>query len=160
MNRFALLCAVLCLPPAAYGDESSPVEGAAGFFALSVSDLDASVQWYTEMLDLTATRLPSSPKAQIALLQGDGLAVELVQVSAAFALQDRLPDVQKRYLVHGIFKAGFFVKDLDATVAELGRRGATFKVKTFTDEVLRARSILLLDNSGNTIQLFERLPEE
>jgi predicted enzyme related to lactoylglutathione lyase len=139
------------IPPAA-ADTVPPV-----FFAVSVADLNASVKWYGDHLDLTPTRLPGTPQAKVALLQGKGLVVELVQHSEAFDLESRLPELQKRYLVHGLFKVGFYVKDLDATVDRLKKRGATFKGDVFTDKVLGARSVLLLDNSGNVIQLFERL---
>jgi len=47
---------------------------------------------------------------------------------------------------------------LDATIERLKRRRASFKGSVFTDQVLGARSILLLDNSDNVIQLFERHP--
>jgi len=154
MKRACCFLALIALPLAATGGE-----GASGpaFFALSVPDLAASVMWYTETLDLTASRLPGTKEAQVALLQGKGLIVELVQHEAAAGLEERLPEVKGRYLVHGLFKAGFFVEDLDATVKRLSARGAAFKGGAFTDEVLKARSILLLDNNGNVIQLFERL---
>ena len=130
------------------------------FLALSVPDLDASIAWYTEMLDLTATRLPEAPQAKVALLRGNGLFVELIEHAQAFDLQTRVPEGEKRYLVHGLFKAGFFVQDLDATVDRLERRGARFKGEAFNDPVARVRSILLLDNNDNVIQLFERIPDE
>jgi predicted enzyme related to lactoylglutathione lyase len=127
------------------------------FFAVSVEDLDASVKWYVETLDLTATRMPGTTQAKVALLQGQGLVVELVEHSEAFELTTRLPELQKRYLAHGLFKVGFFVADLDSTIERLKQRGAHFKGTAFTDKVLGAKSILLLDNSDNVIQLFERL---
>lgn len=153
MNRlmkFVLL--FLALVPPAAAEISQPV-----FFAVSVADLDASVKWYSDHLDLTATRLPGTAQAKVALLQGQGLVVELVQHPDAFDVETRLPELAKRYLAHGLFKVGFYVADLDATMDRLEKRGATFKGKVFTDPVLGARSILLLDNSGNVIQLFERL---
>jgi Glyoxalase/Bleomycin resistance protein/Dioxygenase superfamily len=147
-----LLASFLCLAPPVVAEEAvAPV-----FFALSVADLEASIQWYSDTLQLTPTRLPPSPQTKVALLQGGGLIVELVEHSEAFDLETRLPELRKRYLAHGLFKVGFFVSDLDATVERLKSRGATFKGKLFTDEVLGARSILLLDNSQNIIQLFER----
>jgi Glyoxalase/Bleomycin resistance protein/Dioxygenase superfamily len=148
-----LLTSFLCLvPPVAAAEAAAPV-----FFALSVKDLDASVKWYSETLQLTPTRLPPTPQAKAAILQGGGLIVELVEHSEAFDLETRLPELQKRYLAHGLFKVGFFVSDLDATVKRLKSRGAAFRGELFTDEILGARSILLLDNSQNVIQLFERL---
>lgn len=106
------------------------------------------------------TRLPKVTPAKVALLQGNGLVVELVEHPGAFDLEARLPELDKRYLAHGLFKVGFFVADLDALVKRLKARGAVFKGEVFTDSVLGARSILVLDNSGNMIQLFERVSSE
>ena len=127
------------------------------FFAISVPNLETSLKWYTENLDLTPVRLPASPKVKVALLKGQGLLVELVEHAEAFDLEARLPGVGEHHLVHGLFKVGFFVEDLNATVGRLKKRGVRFKGSVFTDDVANARSILLLDNNGNMIQLFERL---
>lgn len=153
---YAMILPVLLVglisPVAADGAAPPPV-----FFAVSVADLEASVKWYTETMDLTATRLPGTEQAKVALLQGSSLVVELVEHSEAFKLETRIPELQRRYLAHGLFKVGFFVEDLDKTVERLKNRGAAFKGTVFTDKVLGARSILLLDNNDNVIQLFERL---
>jgi len=127
------------------------------FFAVSVADLDTSIEWYTRTLDLAVTRLPEGSGAKFALLQGQGLVVELVEHPKAFDLRSRLPELENRYLGHGLFKVGFFVADLDGTVDRLRARGVTFRGGIITDSVLGARSILLLDNTGNVIQLFQRL---
>lgn len=140
------------ITPAAAEQARAPV-----FFALSVADLEASIKWYAETLQLTPTRLPGNAQVKVALLQGDGLVVELVEHAEAFAPGSRLPELQKRYLAHGLFKVGFFVADLDATIERLKKRGASFEGRVIKDEVLGARAILLVDNSDNVIQLFERV---
>ena len=127
------------------------------FFALSVPDLDASVKWYVENLGLNPTRLPGSPEAKVTLLRGNGLFLELIEHSQAFDLEARIPGNPRRFLVHGIFKVGFFVRNLDGTVEGLQKRGVRFKGSVFTDDVAGARSILVLDNNENIIQLFEAL---
>jgi catechol 2,3-dioxygenase-like lactoylglutathione lyase family enzyme len=154
--------ALMCLAMLAGIAHTATAQGAVtpAFFAVSVADLDRSVRWYTETLDLTATRLPASGPVRIALLRGQGLVVEIVEHPDAFQLDSRLPELQRRFLAHGVFKVGFFVTDLDAAVTRLRARGAVFKGDVFTDPVLAARSILLLDNSDNVIQLFEPLPRK
>jgi len=149
-----LILLVMFLPPVVAAEGAT----APTFFAVSVADLDASVKWYSETLELTARRLPGTETVKVALLEGDGLVVELIEDAQAFALRTRLPEVEKRHLVHGLFKVGYFVPDLETTVARLKERGAAFRGGIVTDTLLSARSILLLDNSGNIIQLFERLP--
>ena len=148
----AMLVTILAAAAPAPVESQSPT-----FFALSVADLDASVKWYEDMLGLTAKRLPGNVEAKVALLTGAGLVVELVQHSKAFEVTTRVPELEKRYLAHGLYKVGFHVADLDKTVERLKKRGASFKGGTFTDDVLKAKSALLLDNAGNIIQLFQRL---
>lgn len=155
MRRLVALGLGIALLPAGLVAEAA---GGGAFFAVSVADLDASVAWYRETLELTPTRLPGSDTVRVALLQGDGVIVELIEHGDAVTLEEPLPSADRRYLVHGLFKAGFFVADLDATVTRLRERGARFRGEVFQDAVLGARSILLLDNSGNVLQLFERLP--
>jgi catechol 2,3-dioxygenase-like lactoylglutathione lyase family enzyme len=93
----------------------------------------------------------------VALLRGRGLLIELVELAEAAPLETRVPGLKGRYQVYGLFKAGFYVRDLDAEVARLKAKGVQFKGSLFEDPVARARSILVLDNDGNLIQLFEAL---
>lgn len=154
MTRLMAFCAALA--GLATGAAAQTVTSPA-FVALSVADLEASAAWYRDAFDLTVTRLPQTSPVRVALLQGASLIVELVEHPDAVDLKSRAPDVGQRFLVHGPFKVGFFVENLDAMVERLTARGVVFRGPAFTDPVLRARSILLLDNSGNTIQLFERV---
>jgi catechol 2,3-dioxygenase-like lactoylglutathione lyase family enzyme len=137
-----------------------PAEGLARaptFFAISVPNLQESVGWYSNTLGLVPTVLPSSPQSKVALLRGNGLLVELIEHSQAFDVERYVPRLEGRHLVHGLVKIGFFVQDLDATVAALRRRGARFRGSIYTDDIAGARSIILLDNNKNLIQLFESL---
>jgi|APFre7841882630_1041343.scaffolds.fasta_scaffold168968_1 hypothetical protein len=151
----ALLLLVLFAGPIGAGAEdlaSPPV-----FLAISVPNLETSLKWYTEAFNLTPVRLPGTPKAKVALLKGQGLLVEVVEDTEAVDLATLLPGVQERHLVHGLFKLGFFVRDLNATVNRLKKKGVRFKGSVFTDKVANAKSILVLDNNDNMIQLFEHL---
>lgn len=152
MRRFLVALGVSLAAAAVFAEDLArpPV-----YFALSVSSLDASIAWYEQKLGLSATRLSGSGPAKVAILKGDGLLIELVEHPKAFDLKSRVPDAQGAYSVHGIFKVGFFVKDLDATVEALRKRGARFKGDTYTDEKLKVRAALVLDNDDNVIQLFE-----
>src|ERR1700741_4918743 len=104
------------------------------FFALSVSDLDASARWYAEKLGLRMTM--SAPrtdatKSKMALLQGGGLTVELVQHDDAAPLGSVLPQARGALFVHGIFKVGFTVDDYDATLAAIRARGVPIVIGPF-----------------------------
>jgi catechol 2,3-dioxygenase-like lactoylglutathione lyase family enzyme len=149
--------AALVLAGAAAAPEPALAAESPTFVALSVRDLDASVKWYTETLGLTATRLPPHEVSKAAILRGPGLLIELVQHGESFPLESRLPGLQGRYIVQGIFKVGVFVDDIEATVKRLEAKGARFKGRLYTDETTGVRSHLLLDNEDNVIQLFEEL---
>lgn len=56
MRRVWLFCvAALGLAAAARAQEAAPPV----FFAISVADLDVSIEWYRRMFAVAATRLPS-----------------------------------------------------------------------------------------------------
>jgi catechol 2,3-dioxygenase-like lactoylglutathione lyase family enzyme len=125
------------------------------FFALSVPNLEASVKWYSDAFGLSATVLPGTEKAKVALLRGPELLLELVEPTEP--LEGHPAGIGDRYRVHGFFKVGFFVKDLDAEIARLKGKGVRFKGSVYEDPVARARSILVLDRDDNIVQLFEAL---
>jgi catechol 2,3-dioxygenase-like lactoylglutathione lyase family enzyme len=140
---------------------ASAAEGAKApvFFAISVPDLDASVQWYTETLGLTATVLPPGPQAKVAIVRGPGLLVELIQPAKGFGGPTRPRSPRERHFERGFTKVGFHVEDLDATVARLKKKGANVMGSVYSDQATGVRSIVVLDNDENLIQLFEPIPK-
>lgn len=132
--------------------EPSRVVGTGAFFAASVADIDASSRWYSEKLGLTVTmRTPKTDGNTVAILEGEGLIVELIQRdgSKVAAEKDRL-------LVHGLFKAGVIVKDFDATLAMLRARGAEIAFGPFPAREGQRANFAVRDNDGNLIQFFGR----
>jgi hypothetical protein len=67
--------------------------------------LEASTRWYIEKLGLTVVmRVPrtDATRAKVSLLQGGGLAVELIQHDDAVSLRSILPAARDAISVHGI----------------------------------------------------------
>ena len=121
------------------------------FFALSVSDLDASVNWYTEKLGLKVVhRLPKVDKASVAILSGGGLIVELVHNDNA------TPRAGDPVLNVGIFKVGLIVDSLDKTVARLRARQVVTAFGPFPARPGAMANVIVRDNAGNLIQFFGR----
>jgi catechol 2,3-dioxygenase-like lactoylglutathione lyase family enzyme len=119
------------------------------FFGVSVADIDASVTWYSEKLGLTVVmRSPKQDKASAVVLEGGGLTVELVQHDNASDASNEAP------LVHGIFKAGLVVDDLDKTLATLKARGVPIFLGPFPARGNIKSNALIKDNAGNLIQFF------
>lgn len=142
-------------PTAQGGLAKAPV-----FFAISVPNLDTSVKWYTESLGLTATLMPATAQAKVAVVRGEGLLVELIQPAKPVAESTSVLGPRERHLRHGLVKVGFHVEDLDAAVARLRRNGVRIMGSAYSDEGSGVRSILVLDNNENLIQLFEPLPRQ
>ena len=138
------------------GAQSRPVfETRGAFFALSVADLDASTRWYTEKLGLAVVmRPPKQDKSAVAVLEGGGLIVELLQRDDATPLRQAAPSATANYLVHGFFKAGVIVDDLNATLTALRARGVEIAMGPFPASKDQRANAIIRDNAGNLIQFF------
>ncbi len=156
-TRVLLASAILAVAPLG-AQRSSP--GAAGptftthgaFFALSVADLDASVRWYTEKLGLATTmRRPRENGVAVAVLEGGGLIVELLQLDAARPLA-----ADAREKVHGFFKAGVIVDDFNGALATLRARGVEIAYGPYPKRGDQRANVIIKDGAGNLIQLFGR----
>jgi catechol 2,3-dioxygenase-like lactoylglutathione lyase family enzyme len=127
------------------------------FIGVSVGNLEESVRWYTEKLGLTVImRPPKIEQSSAVVLEGGGLIVELMKHDQGVPLTTAAPSITRDYLVHGIYKAGFFVEDLDATVARLRARGVTIAIGPFPATAEQPANLLIRDNAGNHIQIFGR----
>jgi catechol 2,3-dioxygenase-like lactoylglutathione lyase family enzyme len=124
------------------------------FFALSVANLEASTQWYTEKLGLEVVlNVPRTNNVAVRVLEGGGLTVELIQHDDAAPAGCAATDV---VLCHGMFKVGVLVKDLDATLGKLAGRGVPVAYGPFPAQGGQRANAIIRDNAGNLIQLFER----
>ena len=85
----------------------SLVIAAGACFALFVPDLEASTEWYSEKLGLKVVmQIPKQDKAAVAVREGSGLIVELIQHDDALPLSKVTGGAKDSPLIHGIFKAG------------------------------------------------------
>lgn len=136
-----------------------PFKSSGAFFALSVSDLEASTKWYAEKFGLSVVmRAPKANGAAATVLEGGGLTVELIQRDDARSLRDVAPGVGANYQVHGIFKVGLTVDDYDATLAQLRARGVPIALGPFPARAGQPPNVIVRDNAGNLIQFFGRKP--
>jgi catechol 2,3-dioxygenase-like lactoylglutathione lyase family enzyme len=129
----------------------SPVQGA--FFALSVRDLDASIQWYAEKLGLRVVSRMEHEAIKGAIMEGNGLEVELMSHPSAVGPADPM-DTNAKILSRGIMKAGIRIANFDETITALRSRGVTIALGPFPARKDQRANALIVDNSGNLIQLF------
>jgi hypothetical protein len=101
-------------------------------------------------------RPPKQDKSAVSVLEGGGLIVELLQRDGATPLQQAVPSATANYLVHGFFKAGVIVDDLNATLAALRARGVEPAMGPFPASNEQRANVIIRDNAGNLIQFFGR----
>ena len=143
------ICWLLCLSLTASEAETPVITASGAFFALSVADMTASAQWYTDKLGLKIVmQTPKQEKYAVTVLAGGGLIVELIQ------LDDATPAVKDPLFVHGIFKAGVIVDDFDKTVAMLKARHVEIAFGPFPKRADQRANVIVKDNAGNLIQFF------
>ena len=143
-----------------FGDAQLPappafraVEGA--FFAISVQDLDASTNWYSEKFGLKVQSSFSDGGVAGAVLSGNGLDVELMAFAKSSPQRDPF-DTKDLPHPRGIIKVGFRVDDFDAAVSVLRSRGVQIVLGPYPPRKDQRANVLLRDNSGNLIQVFGR----
>jgi catechol 2,3-dioxygenase-like lactoylglutathione lyase family enzyme len=152
------LIALLVICTAVATSAAPPFSGVrGGYVALSVADLDASAAWYADTLDLKIVREHSqSPdkKSVATVLMGNGLIVELIHHVEAMPLSSAAPTLTRTFQIHGIFKWGVVVDDLDAALKELEARHVNIAFRILSDDGLAYRTFAIRDNAANIIQFF------
>jgi catechol 2,3-dioxygenase-like lactoylglutathione lyase family enzyme len=163
---FVLLAAILFGLPAAAQDSPppapappEPLEATPFFTALSVRSVEASAAWYRKVFGFEVVRKMESPGSapRIFLLRKPGALLELVEAEAAKAPADLEPPLERRFLLHGVFKVGFLVEDLDEAIRRLEALEVELRGKVFTEPDGSFRSLQVEDPDGNVVQVFERL---
>jgi catechol 2,3-dioxygenase-like lactoylglutathione lyase family enzyme len=125
------------------------------FFALSVPDLQASTQWYSEKLGLKIVMdAIRNEKSTVTVLEGDGLIVELIQNDDAVPLSKAVPAAKSSVDVRGIFNAGVIVNDFEQTLAMLRARHAEIVIGPFPARNGQRANVIVKDNACNLIQFF------
>jgi len=146
------------LKPRLRGTTTPTIEGISttgAFFALSVADIDATAKWYSDKLGMKVTmREPNTNGAAVAVLEGDGLIVELIQHDAAKPLNTVAPNVKDPLYVHGVFKVGVIVSDFEKTLSTLKARHVEIAFGPYPARPGQRANVIVRDNAGNLIQLF------
>ena len=144
----SLLTLTLVAAPLQAAEHDRPLKGLTGaFFALSVANLEESSRWYREKLGLDVV-LQVDQGTAVTVLEGEGLTVELIHDPAAH------PASGQPGSIHGLFKAGFVVKDLDKTLEALRARGVEVAFGPFPAKDGQRANAIVRDNAGNLIQIF------
>ena len=154
----ALLILLTTAPVAAQAKATaaSPLLGAAPgpFVALSVSNLDRQIAWYRDVLGFTvsARGTVGDRKIPYAHLREGPILLELLQWPGARPRAQAAPGTEDPVEIHGFFKSGVVVADVNALYRHFQARGVKF------DYELRqhsgSRSFGLRDPEDNLWQFF------
>lgn len=152
---YLLLCVTLPAIIKAQAQTGTSPAFRGSFFALSVANLEASTRWYSEKLGLKIVmQVPMQNKTGVTVLEGNGLIVELIQNDDALPPEKFTPAIKHNILMHGIFKVGVMVDDLDKMIAMFKERGVEIFMGPFPSRADQRSNVLIKDNSGNIIQFF------
>lgn len=162
-RRSLIILAALTTLALACGAESAtrpaaeaPFVANGGFIAVSVADVEASAQWYADKFELTTViRVPKTNGVAVTVLEGNGLIVELMQSDAARSRTTVAPGAPPEG-IHGVFKGGVIVENLDQTIAALQARGVAPAFGPFPAQSGQRANVIYRDNAGNLIQFFGR----
>ena len=125
------------------------------FFALSVQNLSSASQWYVEKFGLAPKlQVPKTNGVAVAVLEGGGLIVELVQRDDAMPLSQAAPGIASVERIHGVTKVGFVVDNLNESLNSLRSRGVEVVLGPFPATSSQRANVIVKDGSGNVIQLF------
>ena len=153
MKARLLLTILILLPFTATAQEpiaeQATIQGS--FFAVIVSDLDASRNWYQTVLGLdVVSRATQADRYDIINMAGPGLFVELLKLGAAA----ERPGGQ----IEGPFKVGMLVDDLTAFAAALP--AAESDANIVYDDNNKVLILQLKDPDNNTVQVMQHAGDE
>ena len=128
------------------------------FVALSVAGIDRSVAWYRDTLGFTVDTMGVAPNGvtRFALLSQGNALLELLQLPDAKPRTDAAPGTKNAYQIHGFFKAGFLVADIDAAHRHLRGLGVPLAYELGRPPNGPYRSFGVRDPEGNLLQFFGR----
>jgi len=131
------------------------------FVAISVANADQTAKWYGDNLGFKVAKDSNSPNGQshTVIVESPRFGMlEIIQHKRAVRWNQVLKQTNDRFLVHGVFKIGFFVDHLDDLAASLKKKNVNFRSEIFEDKPLKLRSFIIFDNAGNLVQFLEREP--
>jgi methylmalonyl-CoA/ethylmalonyl-CoA epimerase len=123
---------------------------------ISVSDMEASIVWYQNMLGfkLVSDKFIPQLSARIAFIEHGGFSIELFEVKGAATLPEdrRIPNLDIR--THGTKHVAYAVADVSKLMADLKAKGVDVAMDVFLME--GDLVAFIRDNTGNLIEFIQR----
>ncbi|MEP1094122.1 MAG: VOC family protein [Cyclobacteriaceae bacterium] len=127
------------------------------FSAIIVSDIDTSIEWYSENFGLEVVNKVENEVRGFkqANLKRGAMWIELIELDNASKQAELLKDLPPKTKIEGYFKFGFTVSEFDRWVNFLTDAEVDLYGSVVQDPNSGKRMIIVLDPDGNRIQLFE-----
>ena len=151
-------CLAVWIPFLSYAQNDPAQDLEAYFAAIIVSNLDSSINWYSNTLGFKVmNRIESNERGfkQSNLKKGDVL-IELIELDKAVNLQDIAPNYSSKMRIIGFFKIGFLVLDFDKRIDHFTNEEVEFYGNVVTDDITGKRMVIIMDPDRNRIQIFEK----
>jgi catechol 2,3-dioxygenase-like lactoylglutathione lyase family enzyme len=125
--------------------------------AISVADLGRSIEWWKRVFgfDLVVRTHFEAVNAEVAVIQGAGFRLELLQVLGRHRIPDLFAEPAAHLLAIGTKALVLQTDDLPATTRELDTKGVTILWREL--DLGTGPSTAIRDNDGNLINIFQRL---
>ena len=150
----ARILLALCSLIAGLPSVADEAVGDGGFYAVSVADLDVSIDFYSEHLDFELRSRAGNDERAGALLYRPGVLLELAEFAGAQA-RGSLAGQPEAHMLLGPFKVGLLVTDLDAVYERLEAAGVRIVFGVVQADA-GYRAFGIQDPDGNLIQLMGR----
>jgi len=158
MKKILLTIALIYSSLSGQSQNSKLPDPEAYFSAVTVSDLDNSVKWYSEMLGFEVIGKQIREDigiGQVNLKRGNVL-IELIKINTSLAPADLLNDRQSNSKLQGFFKFGLMIAEFDNWVSYLKSQNVDFHGRVVDDPTSGKKMVIIKDPDGNRIQLFEK----
>ena len=130
----------------------------AHFSAIIVSNIEASINWYTTNFGFKVLNKIVSKKRGFkqANLKSGSILIELIELNNSLSQTEILKNYPNKTKIEGFFKFGFLVSEFEKWVTHLKHLKVEFYGTVVRDPVSKKKTVLILDPDGNRIQLFEK----
>jgi methylmalonyl-CoA/ethylmalonyl-CoA epimerase len=129
-------------------------------YAISVKDLKATSDWYSEMFGFVIERefgFPDLGVEIVHLTHPTGIRIELLHSTIQSASPDRLKDAFGAINTLGSKHIGLQVTDIQKVSNDLKAKGVKFLHELTRVEPAGVTNLWILDNEGNQIEIVEPL---
>jgi methylmalonyl-CoA/ethylmalonyl-CoA epimerase len=123
---------------------------------LRVPNFEETTQWYKDKFgfkEVICWKEPSLPGVDLAYLELNGFRLEILGGGEAEQAIARPKDVPEHTRYQGYRHLCFRTPDVDATLAQLNKRGVPTFAPAYDYAPIQRRLAFILDNNGNAIEL-------